>query len=153
MIPLAALAALLAFAWPAAPAWAIDLAPPEPHSPNAEAIHSSYIVMIVITFAVILVINGALIAAIMRFRERRGHEPARFTAGRGAFRPVAAGLSVLALAIFVFGVIMTEDARELEPAGPDGLASGQTAQVGVKGLPPASVTADEATATGEEAEG
>ena len=152
-IPLAALAALLAFAWPAAPAWAIDLAPPEPHSPNADAIHSSYIVMIVITFAVILVINGALIAAIMRFRERRGHEPARFTAGRGALRPVTAALSVLAIAIFVFGVIKTDDAREIEPAGPDGLGAGQTAQVGIKGLPPASVAADKATATGEEAAG
>jgi cytochrome c oxidase subunit 2 len=141
---------MLAIACAAAPAYAIDLAPPEPHSPNADTIHSTYWVMIVITFAVIIVINGALIAAIVRFRERRGHEPARFAAGRGAFRPALAGLGVLAVAIFVFGVIQTDDARQIEPTGPDGLGAGQTAQVGVKGLPPISVAAAEESATGDE---
>src|SRR4051812_42385158 len=144
---------MLAFAWAVAPAYAVDLAPADPHSPNADAIHSSYWVMIVITFAVIIVINGALIAAIVRFRERRGSEPVRFAAGRGAFRPVLAGLAVLAVAIFVFGVIKTDDARDVQPSGPDGLGAGQSAQVGVKGVPPASVTAAESTATGTEAPG
>jgi cytochrome c oxidase subunit 2 len=149
-ILLAALTAILAFAWAVTPAYAVDLAPADPHSPNADAIHSSYWVMIVITFAIIIVINGALIAAIVRFRERRGTEPARFAAGRGAFRPVLAGLGVLALAIFVFGVIKTDDARQIEPTGPDGLGAGQTAQVGIKGLPPISVTVDEESASGDE---
>ena len=152
-ILLAALSTLVVSAWAATPAWAVDLAPPEPHSPNAEAIHTSYWVMIVVTLAVILLINGALIAAVLRFRERRGHEPARIAAGRGAFRPVVAGLSLLALAIFVFGVIKTNDARDLEPAGPDGLPAVQTAQVGVKGLPPVSVESAEQSATGSEPEG
>lgn len=149
-ILLAALTALLALAWAVAPAYAVELAPPAPHSPNADAIHSSYVVMIVITFAVILVVNGALIVAVLRFRERRGREPVRFAAGRGAFRPVIGGLSVLAIAIFVFGVIKTNDARELEPSGENGLGGAQTAQVGVKGLPPISVVADEESASGEE---
>jgi cytochrome c oxidase subunit 2 len=149
-ILLAALTALLAFAWAAAPAYAVELAPPAPHSPNAEATHSSYVVMIVVTFAVIIVINGALIAAVLRFRERRGREPARFAAGRGAFRPVIGVLSLLAIAIFVFGVIKTNDAREIERSGPNGLGGDQTAQVGVKGLPPVSVAVDEQSATGEE---
>ncbi len=152
-ILLAALCALVAFAWAAAPASALDLAPPDPHSPNADAIHSSYWVMIVITFALIFLINGALIAAVVRFRERRGHEPARFAAGRGAFRPVLAALAVLAIAIFVFGVIKTNDARDIEPSGPEGLPAAQTAQVGIKGLPPASVVPAEQSATGEEPEG
>jgi cytochrome c oxidase subunit 2 len=134
-IPLAALCTLLALAWGAAPASAIDLAPPEPHSPNAEAIHSSYVVLIVINFVLMAVITVGLVAAVVRFRERRGAEPTRFTAGRGALRPVIAGSSVLAIAIFVFGVIKTDDAREIEAAGPNGLGAGQTAQVGVKGLP------------------
>ena len=152
-ILLAALCALAAFAWAAAPAWAVDLGPPEPHSPNADAIHSSYWVMIVVTFALIILINGALIAAVVRFRERRGHEPTRFAAGRGAFRPVLAGLGLLAVAIFVFGVIKTGDARDVEPSGPEGLPAAQTAQVGVNGLPPASVVPAEQSATGEEPEG
>ncbi len=153
-ILLAALTAILAFAWAAAPAYALELAPPEPHSPNADAIHSSYVVMIVITFAAILVINGALLYAVLRFRERRGHEPARFTAGRGAFRAPTAVLGVLAVAIFVFGVIKTNDARDLEPTGSAGLGAAPTAQVGIKGVPPASVLAEqEAAAEGEQAPG
>jgi cytochrome c oxidase subunit 2 len=149
-ISLAALTAMLAFAWAAAPAYAVELAPPAPHSPNAEAIHSSYVVMIVITFVVVVVVNGALIAAVLRFRERRGREPARFAAGRGAFRPLIGVLGLLAVAIFVFGVIKTNDAREIEPSGPDGLGGDQTAQVGVKGLPPISVAAETESGSGSE---
>jgi cytochrome c oxidase subunit II len=133
-IPLAALCAALALAWAAAPAQAIDLTPPEPHSPNADAIHSSYVVMVVIALVLVVVVNAALIAAVVRFRDRRGREPARFTAGRGAFRPLVAGLSAVALAIFVFGVIKTNDARDVEPTGPEGLSAAPTAQVGVKGV-------------------
>ncbi len=149
-IPLAALCALLALAWAAAPASALDLAPPEPHSPNAEAIHSSYVVLIVINFVLMAAIAVGLVAAVVRFRERRGAEPTRFTAGRGALRPVIAGLSVLAIAIFVFGVIKTGDAREIEAAGPNGLGADQTAQVGVKGLPELLTISGEQSATGEE---
>jgi cytochrome c oxidase subunit II len=149
-ILLAALCAMLALAWAAAPAAAIDLGPPDSHSPNADSIHSTYWVMIVITVVVALAINGALIAAVLRFRERRGHEPARFTAGRGAFRPLLAGLGVLAIAIFIFGVIKTGDVRDIEPTGSSGLGAAPTAQVGVKGLPPLSVATEEESATGEE---
>ena len=147
-ILLAATAAVLALAWAAAPAYAVDLAPPAPHSPNAETIHSSYVVMFVVTIAVILAVNVALIAAVVRFRERRGVEPARFAAGRGALRPVIGVLSVLAVAIFVYGVIQTDDARTIEPSGPDGLTSNPTAQVGIKGLSPFATTDDEQSATG-----
>ncbi|MDX6581285.1 MAG: cytochrome c oxidase subunit [Solirubrobacterales bacterium] len=149
-ISLAALTALLALAWAAAPAYAIDLTPPEPHSPNADAIHSSYVVMLVVTVIIAVIVNGALIAAVVRFRERRGVEPARFTAGRGAFRPVLAVLGLMAIAIFVFGVVKTNDARSVEPSGPDGLGGGQTAQVGVKGLPPVSILTEQ-SATGDQA--
>ncbi|MGH2950948.1 MAG: hypothetical protein ACRDKX_02755, partial [Solirubrobacterales bacterium] len=75
-----------------------------------------------------------LLAAVARFRDRRGRRPARFAAGRGALRPVLAVLGALASAIFVFGVVVTENAREVEASGPDGLDSTQTAQVGVKGI-------------------
>lgn len=139
--------ALLAVAGAAAPAYAIELAPPAPHSPNAEAIHSTYLVMIVITFLVIGLVNAALLAAVIRFRERRGREPARFTAGRGALRPVIAGLGALALAIFIFGVIRTGDVRQIQPSGPDGLGSAPTAQVGINGLPPVSIAAAEQSTT------
>ena len=71
----------------------------------------------------------------------------RFTAARGALRPPVAALSVLALVLFVYGVVRTNDARSVEPSGPEGLGSGQTAQVGIKDAPPSSLTED-AAATG-----
>lgn len=148
--------ALLALALGATPAQAIEIAPPEPHSPNAEGIRSTYWVTIVVVLALIVIVNAALIAAVVRFRDRRGREPRRFAAGRGALRPVIGGLSLLALAVFVYGVIQTVDVREVEPSGPSGLGGSQTAQVGVKGVPPeglegvgttgdAQPTADQAT--------
>lgn len=152
-ILLAASFALLAPLLAAVPAHAIQLAPPEPHSPNAETIHTTYWVMIVIAVVAFVAVNAALIAAVVRFRERRGREPSRFSAGRGALRPVVAGLSVLALAVFVFGIVVTSDARQVEEAGPDGLESAQTAQVGVKGATAAQLLEGEQSATGEEPTG
>jgi cytochrome c oxidase subunit 2 len=150
-ILLVAACALLATALAAAPAaQAIELAPEQPHSPNAEAIRSAYWVTLVIAFALIIAVNAALIAAVVRFRERRGGEPVRFTAARGALRPVIAGLSLLAAALFVYGLIVTEDARTVEASGPNGLGAAQSAQVGVKGVPPTALAEAEQSATGEE---
>jgi cytochrome c oxidase subunit II len=150
ILVLTAVCALIALALGAGPAYADGLGLPDSHSPNAEGISTTYWVMIAITFVVIVVVNVALIAALMRFRERRGYEPARFAAGRGALRPVIAVLGVFALAVFVFGVVQSTDVREIEPTGPDGLTSGTTAQVGIKGEPPASLVQGEESATGEE---
>ena len=109
---LAVLCAVAALAVVAAPAHALQLGLEEPHSPNAESISTAYWVMIALTTILIVGINAALIVAALRFRERRGREPSRFSAGRGALRPVVGVLSLLALAIFVFGVIMTNDVRD-----------------------------------------
>jgi cytochrome c oxidase subunit 2 len=147
-ILLAALTVLLALAWAAAPAHAVELTPADPHSPNAETINTTYVVLILIVLIAVVVVNAALIAAVVRFREQRGREPARFAAGRGAHRPVVGILGVLALAIFVFGVIETNDAREIESAGPNGLGATPTAQVGVHGLD--SIRAEAAAAEAEQ---
>jgi len=132
---LAATCALAALAVLAAPAQALQLGLEEPHSPNAESISTAYWVMIALSTFLIVAINAVLIIAAVRFRERRGREASRFSAGRGALRPVVGVLSLLALAIFIFGVVITADVREVEPSGPEGLSAQPTAQVGVKGLP------------------
>lgn len=151
-ILLAAAFGLLAMTLVAAPAaQAIQLSPAEPHSPNAETIRTTYWVTFALVAAIIVLVHAALIAAVMRFRHRRGREPVRFTAARGALRVPVAVLSLLALALFVFGVIQTEDARTLEEAGPEGLEAAQTAQVGIKGAPPASLLAGEEAETGSAA--
>jgi heme/copper-type cytochrome/quinol oxidase subunit 2 len=132
---LASVAALAGIAALAAPAQAIQLAPEEPHSPNAESIELAYWVMLGLAVVLLVGINLVLLAAIGRFRDRRGRRPARFAAGRGALRPALGVLTALAVAVFTFGVVVTEEVREVEASGPDGLDSTRTAQVGVKSVP------------------
>jgi cytochrome c oxidase subunit 2 len=117
------------------PAYANPLAPESPQSPNAERIETAYWVMLVVAAALIVIVHAGLFATVIRFRARRGRRPARFAAGRGALRPVVGVLSLLAAAAFVFGVVITDQAREVEPSGPGGLDATQTAQVGAKGVP------------------
>ncbi len=149
-ILLAASLALGALALAAGPAHALQIAPEEAHSPNAEGIHSAYWVTIVIVIALIVAINAALIAATVRFRERRGREPSRFAAGRGALRPILGGLALFAAALFVYGFIVTDDVREVEASGPNGLGTAQTAQVGIKGIPAGVALEGQESTTGEE---
>jgi cytochrome c oxidase subunit 2 len=149
-IMLAASATLLAVGVAAAPASAISLGPEPAQSPNADGIASAYWVMFVVAIGLIIAVNAALIAAVIRFRERRGREPSRFTAGRGALRPIVGSLAVLAVAIFAYGVVATTDVREIESTGPNGLGTTQTAQVGVKGLPPLEALEGTESASGQE---
>jgi cytochrome c oxidase subunit II len=106
--------ALLLFAAPAGAAIAPDAA----HSPNAEDIRTSYWVMLVVVVVLGLVLIAGLLLAVRRFRAGRDAdadaEPRRLTAGRGVIGRVGAALGAIALAIFVFGVVMTGDARQAE---------------------------------------
>jgi cytochrome c oxidase subunit II len=134
---LALLVALAAAALVVAPAaGASILGPRAGHSPNADDIRTTYWVMLIVAALVALAINGALIAAVVRFRARRGVQPARVEARRGFFTRVAIPLGIFALALFVFGIVMTVKTQDVEPAGPDGLqaAAAETAQVGVHGV-------------------
>ena len=102
-----------------------------------------YLVMLVVSALIVIAINVALIAAVVRFRARRGETPARRTAARGVVAKVAGGLGVLALVIFIVGIAYTESVRSPEASGPDGLqaAATRTAQVNVA-PPPASDDAE-----------
>ena len=89
-----------------------------------------YWVAFVIALLLLIAINAALVGLAMRFRRRRGREPRRLRT-RGRTQLLAAGvLSLFAAALFVVGVIFTENASEVEASGPDGLqaAVGKTAQ-------------------------
>ena len=112
------------------------LSPRAAHSPNADDIRTTYWVMLIVAAVIGVAINGALIVAIVRFRARRGADPARLTAGRGFFARVAIPLGVVAIALFVFGIVMTTKTQEVAPVGPNSLtaASAETAQVGVHGV-------------------
>jgi cytochrome c oxidase subunit 2 len=145
--------AILALAATASPAAASVLAPPEPHSPNAERISDTYWVMLILAVVLAAIVLIALAVAVFRFRERPGSErPRRLSAGRGVVAKPMLGLAVIAIAIFIFGIVMTDKVREIEPSGPEGLSAstGLLAQVGVEGLPPLAVLEDTESASGDE---
>ncbi|HEX5894638.1 MAG TPA: cytochrome c oxidase subunit II [Solirubrobacterales bacterium] len=106
------------------------LSPESGHSPNAEDLNTLYWVMVVIGGILLIAMNLALIGLIGRFRGARGKEPRRLVIRRPAQIGTAGALGVLATIAFALGVIVTENAKELEPSGPDGLqaASLRTAQ-------------------------
>lgn len=113
-------AVLLALAT-AAPASANVISPPAPHSPNAHDINTLYWITLVIVVALIVIVNGGLLAAVLRFRERRGREPRQLQGGRRIQLRVTAVLAVLAIGTFVVSIIFTQKARQLAPTGPLGL--------------------------------
>lgn len=131
LIPLSVALALLALAALAPAAHAIPFAPEEGHSPNADDTTTVYWVMFAIGVVIIAAVNLALIAAVVRFRARRGREPARVRSGRGVQARAAAALALLAVAIFVLGIVSTGAVRDVEPSGPEGLeaAAARTAQL------------------------
>jgi cytochrome c oxidase subunit 2 len=86
--------------------------------------------MVTLTTLIALAAIVGLIAA-ARGRGRRteteaGEGSVRRTRGTNAVqRRIGAALGVLALAIFIFGIVVTESAREVEPTGSKGLTTAQ----------------------------
>jgi cytochrome c oxidase subunit 2 len=138
--PLALLAVPAAFLTAASPAAASVLSPRAAHSPNAHSIRVAYWVALILIAIIAAVVLAALLTAVFRFREERGREPRRLTGGRGAFLRAGIPLALLAVGIFVFGIVKTGDVRDvqLSPPGSAQASSGTlVAQVGVGKLPPA----------------
>lgn len=118
--------ATLAIALLAPPAAAAGLGPDAAHSPNADSIRTAYWVMLVVATMIVVALLAGLLLAARRFRARDDAEPRRLVAGRGVLGKVGALLGALAVAIFVFGVVLTGDARE---AGAD--EAGESIEVDV----------------------
>ena len=78
----------------AAPAQATIFGPRAGHSPNADDIRTAYWVAIAIAALLVVAVHVFLIAAIFRFRARRGRAPRRFAAGPGALTRPAVPLAV-----------------------------------------------------------
>lgn len=115
-------------------AGAIPLAPESPNSPNAEDMRTAYDATLIIAVLLALAINAALILAVLRFRARRDTAPVA-TRGTGRVQTrIGTVLGVIALAIFVFGLVVAVKARDIEASGPEGLQASQLrfAQLGLK---------------------
>ena len=93
---LALLLAALALAVFAAPAQATIFGPRAGHSPNADDIRTAYWVAITIAALLVIAVHVFLIAAIFRFRARRGRAPQRFAAAPGALTRPTVPLAVVA---------------------------------------------------------
>jgi cytochrome c oxidase subunit II len=103
-----------------AQAAALTLTPDSPASPNASDTQLAYVVMVIAAVLISLAVIVGLLAAVRRGRAAAGEE--RRTRGTsGLQRRVGGALTLLVLAAFVFGVILTESATEIESNGPDGL--------------------------------
>jgi cytochrome c oxidase subunit 2 len=128
----------IALALLAAPAGASIFGPRAAHSPNADDIRTAYWVAIVIAALLIVAVHVFLIAALVRFRARRGRSPRVFTAGARAFVRPAAPLAAVAVGLFVFAIVMMSDAREVQATGSEGLGadSDLVAQVNGLSIPP-----------------
>lgn len=140
LAPAAAVALVLA-----APAEASVFGPESPHSPNAEDISTTYWVMLVVAVLAVVAVHVALLGAVMRFRAGRDRVAVRETAGRGVVARAAAAFGLLAVAVLVFGIVMTSQTRSVEPSGPEGLNAGgaRYAQVGLGDAPPVPPTEEE----------
>ncbi|MBK5116420.1 MAG: hypothetical protein JJE23_05810 [Thermoleophilia bacterium] len=116
-------------AFAALPAAALGdgLTPASPASPGTEDTQLAYIVMVALGT---LIAVGVVIALIAAARGRGGAETDREAAPRtrgtsGVQRRAGIGLGLLATVVFVFGIVVTESAREVEPTGADGLTTAQ----------------------------
>src|SRR5918998_903161 len=99
----------LALAQPASAAIAPDAA----HSPNAEDMRVAYWVMLVVATLIGAGLIGGLPGGIRGFPNTRPvTDPRRLTAGRGVIAKIGAGLAVLSVAIFVFGIVVSNGVRE-----------------------------------------
>jgi cytochrome c oxidase subunit 2 len=121
----------------AAPAAASVFGPRAGHSPNADDIRTAYWVAVIVGAVLIVVVHAFLIAALVRFRARRGRSPRRFSAGARAFVRPAAPLVAVAVGLFVVAIVMMSKAREVQATGPEGLGadSGLVAQVNGLSIP------------------
>jgi heme/copper-type cytochrome/quinol oxidase subunit 2 len=99
------------------------LSPQSAHSPGADDMNTLYWVMLAIGIVLLIGINGALLAMVMRFRSARGREPRRVKVRRPIQFGIAGAFGVLALVTFVLGVVVTHDAKKVEATGSDGLQS------------------------------
>jgi cytochrome c oxidase subunit II len=101
------------FALAAATPASAAIAPSEGVTSGADDMRLAYWVMLVVTVLLSLALIAGLLMAARRFRAKEGAaEPRRLSAGRGVIAKIGAGLTVLALALFVFGIVASDGVNE-----------------------------------------
>ena len=112
-----------------ASALAGGLTPESPASPNADDTQLAYIVMVVLGTVIALAMIAGLIGAVRgRASSKQAAENLEQARTRGTTaiqRRVGGALGILALVVFIFGIVLTEDARKVEATGSSGLTTAQ----------------------------
>ncbi len=97
-----------------------------PHSPGTDQIHTLLWIGFVAAAIVVVVVNGALLYAVRRYRAERGAEPRQVRGARRIQIRVGAMLTVFAAAILILSIIYTDKAQQTPTTGPAGLASARS---------------------------
>jgi cytochrome c oxidase subunit II len=104
------------------PPTAALLAPNAGASPNASAIDSLYWIVLVVALVVFVLVEGALVFALLRFRARRGAVPAQIRGNTRLQLSVAGAAAVVLLALFVVTLVKLPSIEDPPSSGPGGAA-------------------------------
>lgn len=93
------------------------------HSPGTDQIDTLFWIGFFAAAILIVVVVGALLYVVRRYRSERGAEPRQLHSGRRLQFRVAGVLTVFAALLFILGIVFTDNAREKPNTGEAGLAS------------------------------
>ncbi|HEX6782954.1 MAG TPA: hypothetical protein VF125_13140 [Solirubrobacterales bacterium] len=93
------------------------------HSPGTDQIDTLFWIGFFAAAILIVVVVGALLYVVRRYRGERGAEPRQLLSGRGLQFRVGGALTVFAALLFILGIVFTDNARERPTTGEAGLAS------------------------------
>ena len=93
------------------------------HSPGTDQIDTLFWIGFIAATILIVVVVGALLYVVRRYRGERGAEPRQLLGGRGLQFRVGGVLTVFAALLFILGIVFTDNAREKPTTGDAGLAS------------------------------
>jgi cytochrome c oxidase subunit 2 len=93
------------------------------HSPGTDQIDTLFWIGFFAAAILIVVVVGALLYVVRRYRSERGAEPRQLLSGRRLQFRVGGVLTVFAALLFILGIVFTDNAREKPTTGDAGLAS------------------------------
>jgi cytochrome c oxidase subunit II len=102
------------------------------HSPGTDQIDTLLWIGLFAATILIVVVLGALLYVVRRYRSERGVEPHQLLSGRGLQFRVGGVLAAFAALLFILGVVFTDNARERPTTGDAGLTSLESEPLKIK---------------------
>jgi len=143
LAPALALVLVIALVLPAAAAAAVRAVPKSGGSPNADEIATLYEIVLYIAIVIFVIVEGALIYALVRFRRRKGAKPAQIHGNTRLELGWTIGAALLLVVLATITFIKLPSILDPPNGGPNGLAvaSADTSRSGRGAVLSASVTA------------